>query len=115
MSRRLDDYLSSVERHLRHLPALVRENEVRELRSHLEQLRDDFAAQGQNPEMAAQSALDQFGDARSVWLGRRAWILSAVFLWFLAAPFLLGVTTFLHYIDAQPVPLVVWNVGFAIA
>lgn len=66
MSRRLDDYLSSVARHLRHLPASVRENEVREMRSHLEQLRDDFAAQGQNPEMAAQSALDQFGEARAV-------------------------------------------------
>ncbi|MBW3635894.1 MAG: hypothetical protein KY445_05425 [Armatimonadetes bacterium] len=63
---RLDDYLSRVEHGLRALPPSVREAEVREIRSHLEQLRDDFAAQGQNPEMAAESALNQFGDARAV-------------------------------------------------
>lgn len=66
MSTRLDDYLRNVARQLRDLPANVRENEVREMRSHLEQLGDDFAAQGQNPEAAAQMALEQFGDARAV-------------------------------------------------
>lgn len=66
MSKKLDEYLGNVAHQLRALPAKVREAEVREMRLHLEQLRDDFVAQGQNPEMAAQAALSQFGDARAV-------------------------------------------------
>ena len=63
---KFDDYLANVARQMRHLPAPVREAETREIRSHLEQLRDDFAASGQNSEMTEESALAQFGEARTV-------------------------------------------------
>jgi predicted RNA-binding protein with PUA-like domain len=50
MSKKFDDYMANIARHLRDLPANVRENELIEMRSHLDQLRDDFTAQGQGRE-----------------------------------------------------------------
>lgn len=71
MSRRLDDYLGRVAHQLRALPQAVRENEVREMRAHLEQLIEDGMASGHNPEAATNSALMQFGEARGVGIGVR--------------------------------------------
>jgi hypothetical protein len=71
MSQPLDDYLARVARELRSLPAPVRENELKEVRSHLEQLIEDNIAQGQSRDAATQSSLATFGRARAVGIGVR--------------------------------------------
>lgn len=66
MSRKIDDYLEKVARQLRHLPANVRDNEVREMRSHLEQLTEDFEAQGLALDTAQTRAVEMFGSPHAL-------------------------------------------------
>ncbi len=62
----LDLYLSRVARELRSMPSVKREEELRELRSHLEQRLEDFEAQGLKPEEAQARAVEGFGSPRAL-------------------------------------------------
>ena len=78
----LDKYLSEVEGHLRTLPPSVRQGEIDEMASHLQQLRADFLSRGHTVEEAEALATARFGTARraglrlrDVWEGNRgAWV-----------------------------------------
>lgn len=67
----LDKYLSEVEGHLHTLPPNVRQGEIDEMASHLQQLRTDFLARGHSSEEAEAMALARFGSARKVGLRLR--------------------------------------------
>ncbi len=62
----LDSYLVRVARELRSMPPSKRDDELRELRSHLEQRAEDFARDGLSPEAAQAQALHEFGSPRSL-------------------------------------------------
>lgn len=62
----LDLFIGRVARELRSMPGVKRDEELRELRSHLEQRVEDFEAQGLNLEDAQRRATEGFGSARAL-------------------------------------------------
>ena len=74
----LDKYLSEVEGHLRSLPPSVRQGEIDEMASHLQQLHTEFISRGHTSEESEKLAAARFGTARKaglrlrdVWEGNR--------------------------------------------
>lgn len=94
----LELYLSRVARELRSMPDWKREEEVRELRSHLEQRVEDFEAQGLTREEAQARAVEALGSPKALgrklcdawegvptsWLGVAAVVLRTTRIWFMA-------------------------------
>ncbi|RYX80596.1 hypothetical protein EON83_27940 [bacterium] len=62
----LDSYLARINHELRSLPLEKRDEELRELRSHLEQRIEDFTGKGLSPEAAQTSALHEFGSPQTL-------------------------------------------------
>ncbi len=62
----LDSYLVRVARELRSMPAAKRDDELRELRSHLEQRAEDFVRDGLSHEAAQAQTLQEFGSPRAL-------------------------------------------------
>ena len=94
---RLDQFLSVAARSMRVLPAATREDELRELRGHLEQRAEDYENQGMSGDDAQTRALEGLGSART--LGAKlcdAWEGIAFGWWRLAAA-LAGVSAFLLF------------------
>ncbi len=65
-SPRLEQYLAAVGARLRTLPPARRDEEVREIRQHLDALVAAHLARGQSPEEAVDVALRQFGHAEQI-------------------------------------------------
>jgi len=63
MHEQLEDYLSKIEKQLAALPAEQREEELREIRSHLQQMIAENIARGDVADEAIAQALEQFGPA----------------------------------------------------
>jgi hypothetical protein len=66
MHNQLEKYLSQIEKQLASLPAGQRQEELREIRSHLEMMIDDNIARGFEADEAVSKALEQFGAAKKV-------------------------------------------------
>lgn len=66
MHKQLEDYLSKIEKQLAALPAQQREDELREMRSHLEMMIEENVARGYDADQAVAKALEQFGAAKKV-------------------------------------------------
>lgn len=66
MQTPLEEYLSKIEKQLAALPIEQRHEEVREIRSHLQQMVEDNIARGDAPDAAVAKALEQFGAAEKV-------------------------------------------------
>lgn len=66
MDSRIDKYLQTVESQLRDLSQEQREEEVREMRQHLEALASRLVEGGASEAAAIQSAIEQFGPPRQV-------------------------------------------------
>lgn len=66
MQNKLEKYLSQIEKQLAALPAEQRQEELREIRSHLEMMIDDNVARGCDADDAVSKALEQFGAAEKV-------------------------------------------------
>jgi hypothetical protein len=60
---RIEEYLSSLGQRLKALPKERREDELCEIRQHLEALKTAYIALGQNESEATEAALRQFGQA----------------------------------------------------
>jgi hypothetical protein len=71
MHSQLKRYLHDVERYLNPLPKPVRDSEVREISSHLEQLHFDLCSEGYTEGEAASRAIKSFGSARGLGLNLR--------------------------------------------
>ena len=67
----LENYLNTVDHTLSVLPTTHRENEQRELRSHLEEMIANRVLSGESEAEATAGALQQFGNAKKVGLGLR--------------------------------------------
>lgn len=67
----LDKYLSEVEGHLRSLPPSVRQGEIDEMASHLQQLHTEFISRGHTSEESEKLATARFGTARKAGLRLR--------------------------------------------
>jgi hypothetical protein len=92
---RLDQFLARVARELRSMPDWKREEELRELRLHLEQRVEDFEAQELKPEEAQARAVEAFGSPRRLgaelcdawegvptsWRGIAAAVLKTITIW----------------------------------
>lgn len=63
---RFENYMSQLESRLKHLTSAQREEEMREVRGHLETLASWHTQQGKNPEDAVQEAIRQFGKAEQI-------------------------------------------------
>jgi hypothetical protein len=66
MHNQLEKYLSQIEKQLAALPAEQRQDELREIRSHLEMMIEDNVARGFDVDEAVARALKQFGIAKTV-------------------------------------------------
>lgn len=66
MQNQLEKYLSQIEKQLATLPAEQRQEELREIRSHLQQMIEDNITRGQDADRAVAKALEQFGSAHKV-------------------------------------------------
>lgn len=66
MQNQLEKYLSQIEKQLSTLPAEQRQEELREIRSHLEMMIEENIARGGDAEEAALKAIAQFGTAKKV-------------------------------------------------
>ncbi len=66
MQTKLGKYLSQIEKQLAELSTEQREEELREIRSHLEMMIDENVARGINPDEATTKALEQFGEANKL-------------------------------------------------
>lgn len=66
MNNRLNEYLDDLESRLRFLPEADRQQEINEIRPHLQSLIAAHQSEGQNEDAAAQAALHQFGTARAI-------------------------------------------------
>jgi len=66
MCNQLEKYLSQIEKQLAALPVEQRQNELREIRSHLEMMIDDNVACGCDADNAVAKALEQFGAANKL-------------------------------------------------
>ena len=62
----MERYLSSVSSHLKDLPADERDEQLREMRQHLESLVAAHRASGLNQDEAVSAALNQFGDSQRI-------------------------------------------------
>ena len=94
---RLEQFLSSAARSMRIMPAAVRDDELRELRGHLEQRVEDFVNQGMSADEAQTQAIAGLGSPRA--LGSRlcdAWE-GIPFGWWRLAAAIAGVTAFLMF------------------
>ena len=94
---RLDQFLSAAARSMRIMPATLRDDELRELRGHLEQRAEDYCGQGMSDDAAQMRALESLGSPRA--LGAKlcdAWEGIAFSGWRLAAA-IVGVTAFLLF------------------
>jgi|GEM_PF-4067822 len=66
MHKELEKYLSQIEKQLSTLPTEQREDELREIRSHLEMMIEENIACGCNEEEAVAKALEQFGSTKEI-------------------------------------------------
>lgn len=94
----LDEFLDRVGGHLRSMPGWKREEELRELRSHLEQRVEDFEHEGLKTEEAQARAVEAFGSPKALggklcdawegvptsWRGIAAGVLKTITIWFVA-------------------------------
>lgn len=62
----LDQFLSRAAQQMRAMPAAKRDDELRELRGHLEQRAQDFETQGLAPEAAQLRAAQSLGSPRKL-------------------------------------------------
>ena len=93
--KRLDQFLSVAARQMRIMPAALRDDELRELRGHLEQRAEDFENAGMSASEAQAQAVEGLGAARA--LGSRlcdAWE-GIAFSWLRVLAAIVGVTAFL--------------------
>ena len=67
----VDAYLAGVARQLAALPADERDEELRELRQHLDALVAGYRATGLEPEAAARAAVERFGEPERIGRGLR--------------------------------------------
>jgi hypothetical protein len=63
MQNKLEKYLSQIEKQLAALPVEQRQEELREIRSHLEMMIEENVARGCDADVAVSKALEQFGSA----------------------------------------------------
>ena len=94
---RLDQFLSIAARQMRVMPAAKRDDELRELRGHLEQRAQDYESAGMSADEAQLRATEGLGSARA--LGNRlcdAWE-GVPFGWWRLAAAIMGVTAFLLF------------------
>ncbi len=99
--KRLERFLSATARQMRIMPAAARDDELRELRGHLEQRAEDYADAGMSDDAAQMRALEGLGSPRK--LGASlcdAWE-GIPFSWWRLAAALVGVTA-------------VWGVGIIV-
>jgi len=66
MHKELEKYLSQIGKQLAELSAEQREEELREIRSHLQQMIEENVAHGDDADEAVTKALEQFGAAKKV-------------------------------------------------
>lgn len=66
MHKELEKYLSQIEKQLAALPSQQREEELREIRSHLQMMIEENVARGCDADQAVTKALEQFGAASKV-------------------------------------------------
>ena len=93
----LDQFLNVAARSMRIMPAALRDDELRELRGHLEQRAEDYVDSGMSANEAQARAIADLGSARA--LGAKlcdAWEGIAFGWWRLAAA-IIGVTAFLGF------------------
>lgn len=108
----LEGYLSEVAAHLSALPSKRRNEELREMRAHLENAVIINREQGQSEDEAAQSAVAQFGTPKSlgdnvVWAWRRGEMRSRRSFWsaVVSAPLtLLSLMLVMSHLPAGPIP-----------
>ena len=94
---RLDQFLGAAARQMRIMPAALRDEELRELRGHIEQRVEDYANQGMSDDAAQARALEGLGSARK--LGASlcdAWE-GIAFSWWRLAATIAGVTLLLLF------------------
>lgn len=94
---RLDQFLNIAARPMRAMPAAAREDELRELRGHLEQRAKDYLGAGMSDDAAQMRALEGLGSPRK--LGASlcdAWE-GIAFSWWRLAAAIAGVTAFLLF------------------
>ena len=94
---RLDQFLNIAARQMRIMPATLRDDELRELRGHLEQRVEDYIGAGMSQDAAQMRALEGLGSPRA--LGAQlcdAWE-GIAFSWWRLAAAIVGVTAFLTF------------------
>ena len=94
---RLDQFLNTAARQMRIMPATLRDDELRELRGHLQQRVEDYQNAGMSDDAAQTRALESLGSPRA--LGAKlcdAWE-SIAFSWWRLAAAIVGVTAFLVF------------------
>ena len=113
--KRLDQFLSVAARQMRIMPAALRDDELRELRGHLEQRAEDFENAGMSDDAAYARALESLGSPRALgaklcdsWEGIAFswWRLAAAIVGAIALQWLWSVANLLVYALTEKEPFV---------